>query len=104
MTQLSLFGGQARKEIGQDQVLRNTSDSWKEVACDIILGLSHTRNEFTSDDFRELIQTPDNPNAIGAVFSSMSKQGHIRKTGRYIQSKIPSCQGRIIAIWEGHRK
>lgn len=99
MVQLSLFDGQTKKEMGQAQVLRNTNEEWKEMALHLIRSLTQDGREITSDDIRMLIINPDNPNSWGAIFSCASKQKIIRKTGRYIQSKIPSCQGRMIAVW-----
>lgn len=98
--QMSLFDGQQRKDLGQQSVLRNTSEAWKATAMEILIRLVYDRGQITSDDLRDFLVEPDNCNAWGALFSSASKQKIIRKTGRYVQSKIPSCQGRIIAVWK----
>lgn len=95
-----LFDGQQRKEIGQQSVLRNASEIWKEEAFNLIQGLSDAYDEFSSDDLRGLIHPPEHPNAYGAMFSAMAKMKVIKKTGRYIKSKTPSCHSRIIATWQ----
>lgn len=100
MIQLSLFDGQQRKELGQQSVLRNTSEAWKEQAFNLIQGLAFARDEFSSDDLRCLILPPEHPNAYGAAFSAMAKMKCIKKTGRYIKSKTPSCHSRIISTWQ----
>ncbi len=95
----SLFDGQTRKELGQQSVLRNQADWWKEEALAVIIRFVATHDQMTSDDLRELIGSPENSNSWGAIFSCASKQKIIKKTGKYVASKIPSCHGRMIAVW-----
>ncbi len=99
--QLSLFSGSQLKKLGQAQVLRNAGDQWREHALYQIVCLSE-RGEFTSDDLRREmdILIPSNENSWGAAFSAASKMKLIKNTGRYVISKIPSCQGRRIAVWQ----
>lgn len=100
--QLELFSGFQRKELGQAQVLEN-DESWKEIALEAIRSLAQMRESFSSDDLRELVDgyaIPHHPNAIGGVFSTARKLKIIKQTGRYTHSKIPSCHGRLIALWE----
>lgn len=104
MTQLSLFDGETKKRIGQNQVLDNAK-SWKDVAYGAIQHVANIIPEFTSDDVRAYfndskIDGPHHCAAWGAVFTSMKKMGKIRQTGRYVKSINPSRNATVVAVWE----
>lgn len=101
-----LFDGVQLKELGQQQVLTNAGEQWKDAALDCILNLANSGNEFTSDDIRGIMDKtnpPHNGKAYGAILSSASKKKIIKKTGRYVLTKIPTSHARMIAVWERYK-
>lgn len=100
VTQLSLFDGEARKEMGVNQVLHNSAE-WKDRAVTEIEYLANTKDLFTCDDLRERIEAPHHGNAWGAVFNAAAKKKIIKKVG-YRPSTLPSNHASVIAVWCKH--
>lgn len=90
------------KEQGIAQVEANANPAWKQEAHRQVLILAQAGAEFTTDDVWARLEgrqeTPE-PRAMGAVMLKASRQGVIRMTGQFRQSKRPECHGRRIAVW-----
>lgn len=108
MTQLNLFDQQRsndRKVRGQERVLDNEIESWKDEALLVIETVARRLKIFTNDDVREAsmklgLAEPHHCNSIGAVMSAAAKLKIIKKTGRYVKSSVVTSHGRLIAEWE----
>jgi hypothetical protein len=82
-------------------VYSHASNTWKEEADQVVRHLCKTRQFFSADDVLEQIKstTPDN-RALGQVMKDAARNGLIRSTGRYEQSRIAKRHRRPVAIWE----
>ena len=58
-------------------------------------------HEFTTDDVWSNLAKPPEPRALGAVMNSLSRQGVIVRTGRYVETAQVSRHGAPIAVWRG---
>jgi len=99
-----LAEGLRLKEEGQTKALTGAA-SWAERANTWIAGLP-TGRYFTSNDLLQHVDLPhpdaakpNQNNAVGAIFSSASKRGLIRKTGDYEPSIRAANRGAVVAIW-----
>jgi hypothetical protein len=102
--QPDLFTGAALRDAGIAKVSAS-NPGWVQSAKDYIISLARLKGEITADDLRDVIvrgelETPRNPNAIGAAFKYAASSGLIRNTGRVTKSKHPSTHARRVLIWE----
>ncbi len=94
------------KQEGQAKALL-PYDEWQSAFCKEVGTLAATRLPFTSEDVVAVVGLPsgeigkDANNAVGAMMTSLAKQGVIRKTGRRVQSKRPSSHGAELTEWSG---
>jgi len=81
--------------------------SWGQKAWAVVVALSRTGEEFTSDDVIEQVGMPDGShkpnganNAMGPLFARAHTQGLIEPVGT-AQSKSPTRKGGLIRTWRG---
>lgn len=79
--------------------------AWRSAARSAVLHLAATMpNGFDADHvWRELedrrAPIPPEPRALGGVLKSLSREGRIRKTGAYRESRRAVNHGRPIPVW-----
>lgn len=96
--------GQRLKEEAIDRVERNAAEEWKRVAYEAVRMVCNQRQEFTTDDvWRLLRDKPDEPRAMGAIMRQAARSGLCYKTDRVIESAIPTCHRRPVAVWRSLR-
>jgi hypothetical protein len=93
------------KKEGQELVMSNANDIWRERALDALYELAGKMKRFTADDFRTICEqrnvgTPHHPNAWGSLFTSGFTYGWMRKTNDYGQSSHPASHAHTYVIWE----
>lgn len=95
------MSGTQLKLAGIDRVKRHNSQ-WIRDTATFVQDFIDDGREFTSDDIRESfwIASALHPNAYGALFSVLAKQGKIQRVG-YRPSVLPSTHGRIVSVWKG---
>lgn len=104
----SLFDFAAAKKekaVGQERVMENQGDEWKEKALSVIADISHRLHRFSADDVREECQRrgvgePSHKNAWGSLLRVASMRLGLKRTGRYLPSRCVSSHSRMIAEWE----
>lgn len=76
--------------------------NWHRAADAAMKYLAHTRRRFSADDLRDLLGDcePTDPNAIGGLFYSWSRNGLIQKVG-YGCSRGVKRHGGVRAEWVG---
>lgn len=95
------MSGTQLKLRGIEKVKRHNRQ-WIADTASFVQELIDTGMEFTNDDVRQdcRIAEPTHPNAYGAVFSVLAKQGKIQRVG-HRPSVLPSTHGRIVSVWKG---
>jgi len=102
---LTLFGeegpsaAQARDE-AIARVEEHAPIDWMEQARRTVLRLSEGRAFFTSDDVWEILGSPPEPRALGAVMQRLSREGKIQATREWRQSVRPECHARPVRVWK----
>lgn len=86
--------GQLELEYGTQAALDRAGE-WVTQARTAVGRLASTGMAFDSDDLRDLIADPPNPNAIGALFRSCIHDGLIVEVGT-TRSRRPDAHGRRI--------
>lgn len=110
MTQIELFSGQNLKHRGVESVLMHQDDAFKFLVKHMILLIANRKGWVTSDDLQDFLDgediEPTHQNAIGAMFSSMSREGLIVDTRISIRTRRPSGHARKISVWAlpGHNR
>ena len=94
------FNGTELRDQGIERTLSKNND-WKDRVLEEIVYISHRLETFTADDIREQCKhlMPTSGKAWGGVICTASKLGLIEKTGRYVQSRIPSNHARPNCEW-----
>lgn len=93
------------KEMFIDQVEENTSDEQLAYARLCVLETAEALGTFTTDDVQERYDVAfHEPRAWGAVMRDLARQGQIRSTGEYRQSKQVGCHGRPKRVWQHTHK
>lgn len=82
-------------------VYEHAHQGWKEEAEQVVRQLAYTRQFFSADDVLEKMTTTTKDNrALGQVMKDAAKNGLIRSTGRYEQSRLPQRHRRPVCLWE----
>lgn len=81
----------AEREAALAAVAAHADVDWKVVAREVVVELAHRGIPFTGDDvWAKLdqldVETHDN-RALGAIMTTLAREGRIRKTGKYVPSK-----------------
>ena len=84
-----------------DNVERGAPPVWLDQAEVIVRSLARSHEPFSTDDVWDYLAVPPEPRAMGAVINRLSRQGVIRKTGRYIQSSRRENHARPVCQWVG---
>lgn len=91
------------KDKGITKVLDNAKEEFKERVLEEIVYLASKRNVFTGEDIREACKhlgEPTHCNFWGAIMNAAGKGKLIKKTGKYVKSKLPRSHSHMIAEWE----
>lgn len=90
-----------RRDLAIKLVDRGADPEWKAAALWTVFHLCLTRPTFTPDDVWAVgLGKPREPRALGPVMLRASREGWCRKTGRVVESQIPTQHRNIIAEWE----
>lgn len=110
MTQLSLFdkGGYFARDMkkhGQESVLSNEREQWKEKMREIIHNVCVSHSRFTMDDVRDRakewnVDAPHHCNSYGSIMRVASSNNWAAMTGEYVHSTNPRARGRMQAVWK----
>jgi hypothetical protein len=105
MTDLFTSASEAR-EAGIAQASFNAPRDWKIDVLEVIDAVSRLNLVFTADDVWARLETHGardidiaNPAALGPVMRQAAKAGMIRKTGRYVPSRL-ARRHRDLVEWE----
>jgi hypothetical protein len=75
-------------------VLDEYDEFWAEDAIATIIGLSHSKAQFSSDDLRREMRPPNRSSQIGAAFRSAQSQGLIEAVGYEVSTTATRRNGR----------
>ena len=82
------------------RVEAHADDSWLARARAVVLSVSASRTEFTSDDLWSAgLPKPREPRALGAVLRELARQGLIESTGRFVRTTQVSRHAAPILVW-----
>jgi len=81
--------------------LEVSPEDWLVCAVDSIHHLALTRETFTSDDLRPLIQEPPHANQYGAAFR-IAQQRRLIAYVAHRRSSTRSRRGGSLAVWTAH--
>lgn len=92
------------KACGQERVMANQGDEWKEKALSVVEDLSRRLHHFSADDVREEctrrgVGEPSHQNAWGSLLRVASMRFGLKRTGRYVPSRCVKSHARMIAEW-----
>ena len=87
-----------------DRVGRNAPTEWKAHATEAVLHVARMTPIFTADEVWQRLEILNqaegaNPKALGAVLSSLARDGVIETTGNYRKSVLPRRHQRPVAEW-----
>lgn len=82
-----------------DRVERNAPDAWKRRALEAVRYVASRRGEFTTDAVWDLVGTPPEPRAMGAVMQAAARSRICAVTDRTHKSVRKECHTRPLAIW-----
>lgn len=103
MTQGHLFDakeGKLLKERALLAVAANAPSGWATTAALLVMKVAKREQEFTSDDvWKEGLEEPPEPRALGAVMGSLARAKHIEQTGRYVKTARKTRHHAPIAVW-----
>lgn len=94
--------GEQLKTQGQQLVLSNESEEWKERAWNTIIVLARNGQPFTSEDVRAVAGDPERPNSVGAIFARAVKAGVIIQQGWTKASRL-GMHATDLRVWVGWR-
>lgn len=79
-----------------------TTQGWEPAAEHAMRYLANLGKTFSADDLRDLMgeHRPANPNSIGSLFMSWSRQNLIQRTG-FTPSKNTKSNSSVIFQWRG---
>jgi hypothetical protein len=102
---LTLFDGEGPSAVqARDEAIARVEEhappSWMVEATRTVLRLAESRASFTSDDVWEVVGSPPEPRALGAVMQRLSREGKIRATQEWRQSVRPECHARPVRVWQ----
>jgi hypothetical protein len=93
------------RDIALKHVQSNANLAWLAEAKTAVETLAATQQPFTTDDVWDIVDVTGHvthePRAMGPVIRSASKQGLIRPTGLYRNSKRVECHARPMMVWIG---
>jgi hypothetical protein len=103
MTDLFTSAKAARDE-AVDRVGRNAPTEWKNHAAEAVLHCARMAPIFTADEVWQRLEILNqaegaNPKALGAVMSSLARDGVIVTTGNYRKSTLARRHQRPVAEW-----
>lgn len=99
-----LTSAKSLKQHGQESVMRNEKQEWKERMEDVIYAVAKKMETFTMDDIRSLantwkIEPPTHCNSFGAIMKTAASHHWAVMTGEYVPSKNVKARGRMQAKW-----
>jgi len=92
--------GRTLRDEALERVERAAPDDWKARAWTRLLQLAATGRDFTSEDVTATAGKAPEPRALGAVFSTASRHGLIRKSG-FAVATSPTRHVAPIQVWRG---
>lgn len=92
------------RQLGMQQAEQAANSEWLAWAAHHLLALAATGDPFTADDIIEVLEAEDihthNLSALGPVIQRAARQHIIKRTGRYVPSRIRR-RHRDLVEWVG---
>lgn len=93
--------GPPRRRPESDQYeldLAELKRTWIEYAEKHFHVIKHHLGNFTSDDLRDFLPAPDEPNWLGCLVAKLRCLGEIHEVGRVVSSRR-EANGRKVTVW-----
>lgn len=104
MNQLTLFDNPPPtaaqlRDRAIDRAASGASQEWLQEAQRAVGRVARARQEFTTDDVWQIVGSPAEPRAMGAVMRWAKKEGLCKATDRTRLSERRECHCRPLTVW-----